>query len=101
MLGEGTYGTVFLVRHRTSKKEFAAKYIKKFSRDDKLAEYTYREVAILSHLSKMGKANCFSTKLQEVILAGDPDNFESLFIVMERMPFDLRTLLGNKSMVLE
>ena len=101
MLGQGTYGTVFLVRHRKSKKEFAAKYIKEFARDLKLAEYTYREVAILSHLSKMGKANCFSTKLQELIIAGDPDNFESLFMIMDKMPYDLRTLLGNKSMVLE
>ena len=39
--------------------------------------------------------------MHELIIAGPPDEFNSLFIVMEKMPYDLRTLLGNKSMVLE
>ena len=49
-IGEGTYGEVYLVRHRTTKKSYAAKYIKNFTHDLKLAEFAYREVAILSHL---------------------------------------------------
>ena len=61
---------------------------------------TYREVAILTHLSKMGSANCFSTKLKELIIAGHPENFSSLFLIMEKMPFDLKTLLADKDKVL-
>jgi serine/threonine protein kinase len=36
-IGEGTYGLVYLVRHRTTKVEYAAKYIKNFTSDLKLA----------------------------------------------------------------
>jgi mitogen-activated protein kinase 1/3 len=61
---------------------------------------TYREVAILTHLSKMGSANCFSTKLKQVVIAGQPQDFSSLFLIMDYMPFDLKNLLAKKNIML-
>lgn len=100
-LGSGAYGTVYEVKHRSSKKVYAAKYLKIFTCDSKLAQYTYREVAILKHLSNMGSANCFTSRLKEIVVAGDKDTFSSIFLVMEKMPLDLRSLFGKQDIYLE
>lgn len=89
------------VRDRETNKNYAVKYIKNFTRDSKLSEYTYREIAILAHLSKIGKKNCFTSKLHEIIICGEPEEFNSVFLVMDLMPGDLRSLLNNKKMALE
>ena len=75
-----------MVRHRASKKEFAAKYIRNFTENLKLTESIYREIAILNQLTKMGKSNCFTTNLIEVVIAGEPESFNSLFLIIEKMP---------------
>ena len=61
---------------------------------------TYREVAIMAHLSKMGKVDCFTIRLHKVIVAGDPETFSSLFLIMDHMPYDLKTVLVNDTMSL-
>ena len=96
----GSYGTVYLVKHKVSGEYFAAKHLRNFDQGTKLARMAYREVAILTHLSKIRSANCFISKLQQVIIAGHPERFSSLFLIMEKMPFDLKSLLANEEMVL-
>ena len=99
-LGEGTYGVVYLVRHRETRKKFAAKYIRNFTENSVHAKYVYREVAILSQLTKMGVSNCFTTPLHQIVLAGEPDSFNSLFLIMDKMETNLRSLLCDTTMQL-
>ena len=43
----------------------------------------------------MGKANLFTPLLHEVVIAGEPDSFNSMFIIMSREPEDLTHFLNN------
>ena len=53
-LGAGTYGQVFLVKHRTTQKEYACKYLDNFLRTEGFALGTVSEVEILRKLTQMG-----------------------------------------------
>ena len=44
------------------------------------------------------KRNVFTTKLHEVVLAGSESSFNSLFLVMDYMPYDLRSLMQNTNL---
>lgn len=46
-LGTGTYGAVYKVRHRTTKVEYAAKYIKDIFNHEVVSRMTVREIHIL------------------------------------------------------
>jgi serine/threonine protein kinase len=50
-IGSGSFGEVFKVKHRVSKKVFAAKYIKDFMKFETLANAVYNECCILRELS--------------------------------------------------
>lgn len=50
-IGSGTYGDVYRVKHRTTKKEYAVKYIKDFMKNDAYAQSALREVTIMRKFS--------------------------------------------------
>jgi serine/threonine protein kinase len=54
----------------------------------------YREMYILSKLSAM-KNNVFTTKLEKIVIAGNPKTFQSVFLIMELMPTDLKSLMSD------
>ena len=59
-----------------------------------------REIDILRQLSQI-KDNIYTTRLHDVILAGDPDTFESVFLVMDYVEQDLAQLLKNNNINLK
>ena len=99
-LGSGTYGAVYKVKHRETKVEYAAKYLKEFIHHEVVARMMVREISILRKLSKV-KSNIFTTHLYDIILAGPDDTFESLFLIMELQSGDLKALMDTKNLVFE
>jgi mitogen-activated protein kinase 1/3 len=59
-----------------------------------------REIIILRKLSKV-KSNIFTTKIKDIILGGDPETFNSIFIVMELESSDLRNLMSQSNLQFE
>ena len=51
-------------------------------KNDEHAKMMVRELTILRKLSQI-ENNIYTTKLHDVILAGDPETFESMFLVMD------------------
>lgn len=97
-IGSGAYGDVFRVKHRQTNKEFAVKYIRDFMRNETLARCAVREVTILRQLSQTPFGKVFTTELHDVVIAGDKDTFRSMFLVIDYVPQDMRTLLQNKNL---
>jgi serine/threonine protein kinase len=96
-LGAGTYGTVALVTHRETKKEYAAKHLKNFMDSKYRSKMALRELQLMIQLSNM-KNNIFITKIHDVVLAGDNDKFTSLFIVMDYVKQDLCSMIQDKDL---
>jgi serine/threonine protein kinase len=101
VIGKGTYGEVFRAKHRVTKAQYAVKYLKNFMSEEGFQISAYREIYIMKELTKMKGCNVFTTKIHEVVLAGDEEDFKSLFIVMDYMPQDMRMMLTNKSLLYE
>ena len=99
-LGSGSYGAVYKVKHRKTKIEYACKYLKEFMHHECVARMMVREITILRKLTKV-KSNIFTTRLHDIILAGPDDTFESVFLIMELEPSDLKDLMESKDLVFE
>ena len=99
-LGKGSYGTVVLAKHRETKKVYAIKQLKDLpvnQTDNFLrAKWVVRELQIMIGLSKI-KENMFTVKLHDVIIAGSPETFTSLFIVMDYVQQDLGVMMRDKT----
>jgi hypothetical protein len=61
-------------------------------KNDEQALLMVRELTILRKLSQINN-NIYTTKLHDIILAGDPDNFQSIFLVMDYVEKDLAHLM--------
>ena len=59
-----------------------------------------RELQLMIQLSNI-KNNIFTTKIHDVVLAGDNDNFTSLFIVMDYVEQDLGSMIQDKNILFE
>jgi serine/threonine protein kinase len=99
-LGAGTYGTVALVKHRETKKVYAAKHLKNFIDSKYRSKMVLRELELMIQLSNM-KNNIFTTKIHDVILAGDNHKFTSLFIVMDYVEQDLSSMIQDQTIEFE
>ena len=100
-LGEGSYGTVVLAKHRETKKEYAIKHLKDLpinSRDNsQRAKWVLRELQIMIGLSKINE-NLFTVKIHDVVIVGSPKTFTSLFIVMDYVEKDLGVMMNDKTL---
>ena len=67
-------------------------------KNDEHAKMVVRELTILRKLSQI-ENNIYTTKLQDVILAGEPDTFESIFLVMDYVEQDLAKLMKDKNIL--
>lgn len=93
-LGAGTYGTVIHAKHRETKKVYAIKYLNNFMDTNIRAKMVVRELEIMMQLGRI-KSNIFTTKIHDVIIAGEPDTFTSLFIVMDYVEQDLSSMIRD------
>ena len=91
-LGAGAQGSVILARHRMSRKIYAVKHLENVMQSKIKAKMAVRELQIMAKLSKIEK-NVFTTKVHEVVIAGDPQTFSSIFIVMDYFEQDLSALI--------
>ena len=66
------------MKHRETKKLYAAKYLKDILNPKNLVAIV-REVYILKKLTEMKGANVFSTKLRDLVIAGEEGSFKSIF----------------------
>ena len=87
IIGSGSYGEVYKVRHKQTKKDYAIKIYKKIFRDPILAIRTLREICILRRIQHNR-----IIKIHTIIPPKDYDNFDTLCIVLEYLPFDLKKL---------
>ena len=55
-----------------------------------------RELQLMIQLSKM-KANIFTTKIHDIVLGGDKETFESLFIIMDYVDKDLHKMMQDQT----
>ena len=88
------------MKHRETRKDYAIKYITKITQSSTHAKLVLREIEILRKLSKM-KGNVFTTILHDIIIAGNPEDFESVFLVMDYETGDLRQMLSNPKLLFE
>jgi serine/threonine protein kinase len=63
-------------------------------KNDVHAQVMVRELTILRELSQI-ENNDYTTRLHDVILAGDPDTFTSMFLVMDYVEQDLAHLMKS------
>ena len=76
---------------------YAAKYLKEFFNSELVARMMVREITILRKLTEV-ENNIFSTQLYDIILAGDENSFESVFLIMELQSGDLKSLMDNQDL---
>jgi serine/threonine protein kinase len=69
-------------------------------KSDEHAKMAVREIIILRKLSQI-RNNIFTTKVHDIILAGEPETFESVFIVMDYVEQDLAHLMKNKNLMFD
>ena len=95
VLGEGTFGKVIKARLRDTGKLVAIKFIEADFTQINPIRNVIRELQILRQFTLM-KENIFTTKLLDIKLASKTDKLGSatgIFIVMDYVPYDVRTLL--------
>lgn len=86
--GEGSYGQVVQARHISSGQEVAIKLVENIFKNHYETKKVLREIKLLRLLSDMGCKHV--VKLIDLVLVKD-----SLFIVMEYMPLDLKKALNQ------
>ena len=92
-LGSGAYGQVMKCICRTTHQVVAIKMISNFIEPSYEFKKVMREIQIMKNFKAM-KTNIFTTRLVEIIVP-DEENFDSIFIVMEYMPSDLRNFFNR------
>jgi serine/threonine protein kinase len=97
-IGSGSYGKVYRAKNRHTKQVCAIKHVQGFLENDEHAKMMVRELTILRKLSQI-ENNIYTTKLQDIIIAGDPETFDSIFLVMEYVEQDLAHLLKSKNIL--
>ena len=70
----------------------AIKFIKNIFRDESYIKNVVSEIQIMRKLTKISK-NIFTTQILDVIISSNPERNDYLFIVMEHVEHDLRTVL--------
>ena len=94
-IGEGSFGQVVKAQSKSTGQIVAVKLIPDIFNNHYNAKKVVREIMIMHQLAKM-KENVFTTKLYDIIIAGDADNFDSVFLVMDYTSHDLKKMFSSK-----
>lgn len=86
IIGSGSYGEVYKVRHKETDKIYALKIYKNIFQNRILALRTLREVMILRRIK-----NERIVKIYDII-PPNLENFNTIAVVLEYLPFDLKKL---------
>lgn len=95
VIGEGTFGKVIKARHRQTSRQVAIKFIEADFTSINTLRNIIRELQILRQFSMM-KENIFTTKLLDLKLSTKSTKLQEatgIFMVMDFVPFDIRSLL--------
>ena len=87
LLGAGSYGEVYQVKDIKTGKTYAIKKYKKIFQNRILALRTLREVMILRRIN-----HPLIVKIHDILPPKDLDNYDTLGVVLEYLPFDLKKL---------
>lgn len=97
LLGSGGYGEVYEAKHLPSGKRVAIKKMKSIFRDPVISKRILREVKVMRMLSH---ANL--VRLYDILEPSNQDNFDTLYLVMDCAPTDLKMILKEgKSLKLQ
>lgn len=97
VIGEGAYGVVVCAVDRTNGEKVAVKRIKRVLDSAGMATRILRELKFLRFLH--AHENIISVK--DVLIPGEKDKFNDVFVVFELMPTDLGRLLRSKTVLNE
>lgn len=97
VIGEGAYGVVIAAHDKKDGHRVAIKRIKRVLDSAGMATRILRELKFLRFLN--GHENIISVK--DVLIPGDRDHFNDVFVVFELMPTDLGRLLRSKTVLNE
>lgn len=97
VIGEGAYGVVVAARDQHTNEKVAVKRIKKVLDSAAMATRILRELKFLRLLHM--HENIISVK--DVLIPGERDKFNDVFVVFELMPTDLGRLLRSRTILTE
>lgn len=97
VIGEGAYGVVVAAMDMRTNQRVAVKRIKRVLDSAAMATRILRELKFLRHLSKHENV----IAVLDVLIPGERDRFNDVFVVFELMPTDLGRLLRSKTVLTE
>lgn len=92
-IGAGSYGAVVKARHAVTGKLVAIKRIVRIFSDLVDAKRILREIALLKRLNHPN----IVTLIEVIVPDNELDNFDELFLVLEKAPLDLKKLLYSRT----
>ncbi|KAI6191549.1 CMGC/CDK/CDK4 protein kinase [Aphelenchoides bicaudatus] len=92
-IGQGAYGTVFLVKHLESQHEYALKRINMKQNSEGIPQSVLREIAALMAVKHFNHPNL--TKLHDAFVMRNDDGAMSLNVVFEKCDWDLYEFLNQ------
>ena len=94
MIGEGSYGVVWLCKDHLSEGKVAVKIYKDLLNSDvRLLKAVLGEITILRELSAI--PNDYTVKLLDILLPNNPEYLTEIAIVMEYLPYTLEQVMSK------
>lgn len=90
LLGTGSYGKVALAVQKSTGRKVAIKKMENIFEDETDCKRILREISLMNKLR-----HPFVVELIEILYPMDPDNFNTLYVVMEHAESDLKKIIKS------